>query len=55
MEILWRGTGGNGTSGVEDEAWLTRFADDFRRAAEANGATFKAIATVWGMISSFAG
>lgn len=39
----------------DTQARLTRFAEDFRRGAEANGATPEAIATVWGMISSFAG
>ena len=39
----------------DTQARLTRFADDFRRGAESNGATPEAIATVWGMISSFAG
>jgi error-prone DNA polymerase len=34
---------------------LTRFADEFRRGAEARGAGAEAIATVWGMIASFAG
>jgi DNA polymerase-3 subunit alpha/error-prone DNA polymerase len=39
----------------DTQARLTRFADEFRRGAEARGATPEAIATVWGMISSFAG
>ncbi|HAT10876.1 MAG TPA: hypothetical protein DCS97_09855 [Planctomycetes bacterium] len=34
---------------------LTCFADEFRRGAEARGASSAAIDTVWGMISSFAG
>ncbi|MCK6486981.1 MAG: DNA polymerase III subunit alpha [Planctomycetes bacterium] len=39
----------------DTQARLTRFADEFRRGAENRGATPEAIATVWGMIASFAG
>lgn len=39
----------------DTRARLTRFAEEFRRGAEDRGVAPEAIATVWGMIASFAG